>query len=512
MEVMKNWNVLWLVPLVIASCTRETDREFATGTDPATVRLFEIRGPEQTGIRFENKLTEEIDHNSANDAYFYNGSGISIADFNNDGLQDIYYVSAQHPNALYLNKGGMHFQDISEISGTADSTGFQTGIAAVDINSDGWMDLYLSVSGLYTEKEKRKNQLYVNQGADENGVPVFSEEAERYGLDIDMYSTQASFFDFDLDGDLDMILANHHQVNYPFQELEKYLNTESSVTGDRLYENRDGIFVDVSREAGLINNMIRCILGVAVSDVNNDGWPDMYVSNDFTGKDELYLNNGNGTFTPGIRESFAHISYASMGNDMVDFNNDGWTDLFTLDMTAEDNFSIKASMGSMNEKLFATLTRLGQHQQYMYNTLQVNNGVSPTNRQTPLFSDVAQVTGVSSTDWSWAPLVFDMDNDGLKDLFVGNGIKGDLINVDYLSYRNRRFLDYNEGKVDENEYFTSILEQLPERKKTDYFFRNRGDLSFERMNESWAEEVLTCSNGTAYGDLDNDGDLDTCRQ
>ncbi|MEN8229114.1 MAG: VCBS repeat-containing protein [Bacteroidota bacterium] len=505
---MKIWYVLWIFPLMISSCRSDKKHEISAGTDPSSIRLFEIRKPEQTGIHFENRLTEGVEHNSVNDLYFYNGSGLSIADFNNDGLQDIYYVSAQQANALYLNRGDMQFQDVSDASGTADSTGFQTGVTTVDINSDGWMDLYLSVSGLYTERHLRKNRLYVNQGPDQHGVPVFKEDAHSYQLDIDMYSTQASFFDYDLDGDLDMILANHHQIDYPFQELEKYLETESTVTGDRLYQNQDGKFVDVSREAGLINNMIRCILGIAVSDVNNDGWPDMYVSNDFTGKDELYLNNRDGTFTPSIHQSFKHISYASMGNDLVDFNNDGWTDLFTLDMTAEDNFSIKASMGSMNELLYTTLVGLGQHQQYMYNTLQLNNGVSSANNHVPLFSDIAQITGISNTDWSWAPLVFDMDNDGLKDLFVANGIKGDLINVDYLSYRNRMFVDYNEGKVDENEYFTNILDQLPHRKKSDYFFWNRGDLTFERMNDSWVDELLTCSNGTAYADLDNDGDLD----
>ncbi len=445
---MKNWYLLWLLTLIIVSCRNESDKKDPSGIDPSTIRLFEVLTPEQTGINFENRLTEDLAHNSVNDVYFYNGSGLSIADFNNDGLQDIYFVSAQQANALYLN-----------------------------------------------------------QGNDQNGIPVFVDEASKYNLDIDMYSTQAAFFDYDLDGDLDMVLANHHQVDYSFAELPTLLQTESTETGERLYQNQDGKYVDVSAEAGLINNMLRCILGIAISDVNNDGWPDIFVSNDFTGKDELYMNNGNGTFTPGIHEAFAHISYASMGNDLADFNNDGWTDLFTLDMTAEDNFSIKASMGSMNELLFTTLVDLDQHQQYMFNTLQVNNGVSDENG-VPLFSDIARITGISNTDWSWAPLVFDMDNDGLKDLYVANGIKGDLINVDYLTYRNRMFVDYKEEKLDEKEYFTNILDQLPDRKKNDYFFRNRGDITFEKMNEVWVEELLTCSNGTAYADLDNDGDLD----
>ncbi|MCK4746792.1 MAG: CRTAC1 family protein, partial [Bacteroidales bacterium] len=504
---MKIWHIFLLLLLMMFSCRGGKVKEIAPGTDPSTIRLFEVLGPEESGIQFENMLTEGVDHNSFNDVYFYNGSGVSVADFNNDGLQDIYFVSALHANALYLNKGMMQFRDVSAASGTADSTGFQTGVTTVDINSDGWMDIYLSVSGIHTGKQLRKNRLFVNQGADQDGIPRFQDEAHRYNLDIDMYSTQAAFFDYDLDGDLDMALANHHQVDYPFDELGSYLQAESKVTGDRLYQNQDGKFVDVSKEAGLINNTLRCILGIAVSDVNNDGWPDLFVSNDFTGKDELYLNNGNGTFTPGIHQSFQHISYASMGNDLVDVNNDGWTDLFTMDMTAEDNFSIKASMGSMNELLFHTLVDLGQHQQYMYNTLQINNGVSGKNR-VPVFSDVAQITGVSNTDWSWGPLIFDMDNDGLKDLYVANGIKGDLINVDYLSYRNRMFANYNDGQINEHEFLSGVLSQIPDRKKNDYFFRNTGNLTYENMNEVWVDDLLTCSNGTAYADLDNDGDLD----
>ncbi len=505
--MMKYWYLLLALPWMISSCgTGEIDSG-VTHRDATQIKLFNTLYPEQTGIHFENRLTEGEEHNSINDIYFYNGSGVSVADFDNNGFQDIYFVSAQQGNALYLNQGGMKFKEVSAISGTADSLGFQTGVTTVDINSDGWMDIYLSVSGLHSTPEARRNRLYVNQGLNDQGIPLFVDEASRYNLDIDMFSTQAAFFDYDLDGDLDMVLANHHQGDYPFAQLETFLQTQADFTGERLYQNQEGRYVDVSDDAGLINNTLRCILGIAVSDVNNDRWPDFYVSNDFTGRDELYLNNGDGTFTPRIHQAFPHISYASMGNDLVDFNNDGWTDLFTLDMTAEDNFNIKASMGSMNELLYTTLLDLGEHAQYMYNTVQVNNGVSE-NQKVPHFSDIAQITGISNTDWSWSPLVFDMDHDGLKDLFVANGIKGDLINVDYLSFRNRMFVDYSEGKVDKNTYFTNILEQLPDRQKSDYFFRNQGEISFENMNDVWVDELLTCSNGTSYADLDNDGDLD----
>jgi hypothetical protein len=492
---------------IIFSCKPENKSVGSAKADLPHSMLFDILTPEQTGINFENKITETLAMNGLFYEYYYNGAGVSVADFNNDGLQDIYFVSNLHPNKLYLNTGNLKFKDISKESGTDQHIGFSTGVTTVDINNDGWMDIYISNSGRFAP-ELMKNKLFINHGLNKDGIPVFLEESSKYNLDIDLCSTQAVFFDFDRDNDLDMFLINHYPDIYNVSEIEKLLNTESNITGDRLYENRNGKFTDISKKAGIVNNSLSYGLGVGVSDLNNDGWPDIYVSNDYSGKDFLYINNRNGTFTECINKAMNHISFSSMGNCLADFNNDGWSDIITLDMMAEDNYGMKASYGSMNQEMSQKLTWLGQNKQYVYNTLQMNNGVF-TGEQIPVFSDIARIAGVSSTDWSWGPLLFDMDNDGLKDLFVANGIMRDFINNDYLDYFEKRYREVIEThKVTKNDFVTSVLKQMPSRKKANYFFRNRGDLTFEKMNGTWAADLPTCSNGAAYADFDNDGDMD----
>jgi hypothetical protein len=494
--------------LLISSCKQGNDSENTIISDKRPIELFDILMPEKTGINFENKLTESLTMNGLYYEYYYNGAGLSVADFNNDGLQDVYFISNLYPNKLYLNKGKLKFKDVSQESGTADHTGFPTGVTTVDINSDGWMDIYISNSGKYADPELRKNKLLVNQGLNNDGIPFFREESAKYNLDINLCSTQAAFFDYDRDNDLDMFLINHYPDVYAFEDIEKLKNTRSNITGDRLYQNQNGKFFDVSIEAGIVNNSLSYGLGIGISDLNNDGWPDIYVSNDFSEKDHLYINKGDGTFSESIDRSLSHLSYASMGNDLADFNNDGWSDIVTLEMMAEDNYTIKTSKGMMNMNHFQTLIDLDLHHQYMYNTLQLNNGF-PSNDSIPVFSDIAQLAGVSSTDWSWAPLLFDMDNDGLKDLFIANGIKRDFINEDYLMYVEKRFKEITaSGRMDKNELITSVLNQMPERKKNNYFFRNNGDLTFEKMNGVWVDNIPTCSNGSAYADFDNDGDMD----
>jgi enediyne biosynthesis protein E4 len=493
--------------ILMICCNRDRAALTASHSDKTNSTLFDILTPEQTGINFENKITETLAMNGLFYEYYYNGAGVSVADFNNDGLQDIYFVSNLHPDKLYLNTGNLKFKDISKESGTAEHTGFSTGVTATDINHDGWMDLYISNSGRFAP-ELMKNKLFVNQGINKDGIPVFLEESSKYNLDIDLCSTQAVFFDYDRDNDLDMFLINHYPDIYNVSETEKLLNTESKITGDRLYQNQNGKFIDISKKAGIVNNSLSYGLGVGVSDLNNDEWPDIYVSNDYSGKDFLYINNRNGTFTESINKVMNHISFSSMGNCLADFNNDGWSDIVTLDMMAEDNYGIKASYGSMNLEMSQKLTGLGQNNQYVYNTLQMNNGVF-SDDQIPVFSDIAQIAGVSSTDWSWGPLLFDMDNDGYKDLFVANGIMRDFINNDYLDYFEKRYKEVIEThKVTKNDFITSVLKQMPSRKKANCFFRNRGDLTFEKMNGVWAENLPTCSNGAAYADLDNDGDVD----
>ncbi len=494
--------------LLVSSCKQGSDSGNSMDPHKNPVKLFDILMPEKTGINFENKLTESLTMNGLYYEYYYNGAGLSVADFNNDGLQDVYFISNLYPNRLYLNKGKFKFQDISKESGTAEHTGFPTGVTTVDINSDGWMDIYISNSGKYADPVMRENKLLVNQGLNKDGIPTFLEESSKYNLDINLCSTQAAFFDYDLDGDLDMFLINHYPDVYAFEDIEKLKNARSNITGDRLYQNQNGKYIDVSAEAGIVNNSLSYGLGIGISDLNNDGWPDVYVSNDFSEKDHLYINRGDGTFTESIDRSLYHLSYASMGNDLADFNNDGWSDIVTLEMMAEDNYTMKTSKGMMNMNHFQTLIDLDLHHQYMYNTLQLNNGIQNKD-SIPVFSDIAQLAGMSSTDWSWAPLLFDMDNDGLKDLFIANGIKRDFINEDYLMYVGKRFKEITQsGRMDKNELITSVLNQMPDRKKNNYFFRNNGDLTFDKKNGEWVDNIPTCSNGSAYADFDNDGDMD----
>jgi enediyne biosynthesis protein E4 len=501
------YHFFFLLPLLFSGCSTKNGHVNSNKTAKAGPVLFDILTPAQTGINFGNKITETLSMNGIFYEYYYNGAGVAVADFNNDGLDDIYFVSNLHPDKLYLNQGNMKFRDISVESGTAEHKGFSTGVTAVDINSDGWMDLYVSNSGRFPP-ELMKNKLFVNHGLNKDGIPVFTEEGAKYCLDIITSSTQAAFFDYDRDNDLDMFLISHYPDIYNVSELDKLLHSESTITGDRLFQNQNGVFVDVSKKAGIINNSLSYGLGLGLSDLNNDGWPDVYVSNDYSGKDNLYINNGNGTFTECLNQAAKHISFSSMGNYLGDYNNDGWTDIITLDMMAEENYGIKASYGSMNRELFQKLADLGQNHQYMYNTLQLNNGVF-NGSKVPVFSDVAQIAGVSSTDWSWGPLLFDMDNDGKKDLFVANGIMRDFINNDYLEYFEKRYREVIEThKVSKNDFINSLLRQMPDRKKSNVFFRNRGDLTFEKMNGIWAEDLPTCSNGAAYGDFDNDGDMD----
>jgi len=497
MSILFHYSFVFLVLFI--SCKDKANNEL----------LFEILGPDKTGINFENNLKETLAMNGLFYEYYYNGGGLSVADFNNDGLQDVYFVSNLYPNRLFLNRGDLTFKDISKESGTTITQGFPTGVTTVDINSDGWMDIYVSVSGKYDDPRIRKNKLFINQGINKNGIPVFKEESRKYNLDLVLCSTQAAFFDFDRDNDLDLFLINHYPDVYDYTFAEVLLKTRGGITGDRLYENRDGKYIEITEKAGLVTNRLSYGLGLGISDLNNDGWPDVYISNDFSGKDKLYINNKNGTFTQRIDESVGHISYASMGNDLADFNNDGWSDIFTLEMTAEDHYTVKTSLGFMNNKKnFQKLVDLGLHHQYMFNTLQLNNGVLSSD-ETPLFSDIAQMAGIPSTDWSWAPLLFDMDNDGKKDLLIANGIKRDFINYDYLTSIEDKYRAIKKShNLVKDELVSSVLNMMPTRKKNNYFFRNNGDLTFEKMNGVWAENMLTSSNGSAYADFDNDGDLD----
>ncbi|MDT7828360.1 VCBS repeat-containing protein [Pricia sp. S334] len=440
--------------------------------------------------------------------YYYNGGGVAAGDFNNDGFEDIYLISNLESNRLYINQGKLNFKDVTKTAGVGGASVFATGVTTVDINSDGLLDIYVCSSGKFKDPDKRRNELYVNIGTGKDGIPRFQESAAQYNLDIAEFSTQASFFDYDRDGDLDMFLINHDVDTYGDDKLEKYLNTQGELSGERLYRNNDGNYVDVTEETGIINNRLGYGLGLAVGDVNNDTWPDVYVSHDFSGKDHLYLNNQDGTFSEIVNEAMGHISFFSMGNDIADYNNDGWLDVMSVDMVSEDNYGIKTSMSGMNVQRFYDHVDLGLHHQYMFNTLQTNNGT--INGKGPFFSETAQIAGISSTDWSWGPLFFDMDNDGLQDLFVSNGIKRDFRNNDFIEYHKEVRNELSKKKtIDKEAYINNMMTKMPTRKKSNYFFLNQGDLTFSKINERLGLDSLkTSANGAAFADLDNDGDID----
>ncbi len=498
----------WLI-LLAASCKQQKDR-----TQEAHGNLFTILTPEESGIQFRNDLRETLYMNGLFYEYYYNGGGVAVGDFNGDDFPDVYFVSNLESNRLYLNQcrgaaDPIHFRDVTDAAGVRGKAAFPTGVTTVDINADGRLDIYVSASGKFEDPEKRRNELYVNMGNDASGAPIFEEQAQKYQLDIAAFSTQAAFFDYDRDGDLDMFLINHDVNTYGDDKLEEYLNTRSDLSGEQLYENREGTFVDVSDKAGIINNRLSYGLGLAVGDVNNDGWPDVYVSHDFSGKDHLYLNQQNGAFREAILDATGHISFFSMGNDIADYNNDGWLDILTVDMVSEDNYGIKTSMSGMDPARFDKHVDLGLHRQYMFNTLQTNNG-TVGGEATPLFSETAQLAGISNTDWSWAPLFFDMDNDGYKDIFISNGIKRGFRNNDFRNYHEKVRDELAKQKsFDEAAYIEHMMSKMPTRKKANYFFRNNQDLTFSKMNKEWSlDSVLTSSNGAAYADFDNDGDAD----
>ena len=495
-----------LIIMLAFSCKKQYQ---ISGLNPETEEIFTKLTQEETGLTFSNDLIEDLKFNGLQYEYYYNGSGLAVADFNNDGLKDVFFVSALKQHRLFLNQGDLHFKDVSHATGIIDDNRFSGGISIVDINNDGWMDIYISNSGKFNRADNRRNKLYINLGIGEKGIPKFQEQGAKYGLDLADCSTQATFFDYDKDGDLDMYLLNHSPSSYPGDKsIADLLEMDGGVANDRLLRNDNNHFTDVSKEAGIIQNRLEYGLGIAVGDVNNDSWPDLYVSNDYTGKDHLYMNNKNGTFTDRILEATNHISFFAMGNDIADINNDGWLDIMTVDMMGESNYDIKTSMSGMNPESFHEAVALGLHHQYMYNSLQLNSGFINKNN-VPIFSDIAEIAGVSKTDWSWAPLFFDMDNDGLKDLFISNGIKRDFRNNDFVNYVNKKQDSIHKvQKIDIESYVVDILDKMPGRKKENYFFRNQGNLNFAKMNEVWGDGSLTSSNGAVYADLDNDGDLD----
>lgn len=487
--------------LTLIGCTSEVDQRPLEETS-----LLSFVPASASHIDFSNELPENESMNSILYEYYLNGAGVAIGDFDNDELPDLYFASNLGQNKLYRNQGNLKFEDITEKAGVEGSKGWSTGVTTVDINNDGLLDIYVCRSGRFTETEINRNELFINQGT-ENGSPTFKEEASSYGLDHPGYATQAAFFDYDRDGDLDMYLLNHNVyvgVKGSFEELKAQ---RSPLVGDILFRNENGKYVDVSQEAGILQNPIGYGLGISVGDLNNDGWPDLYVGNDYSEHDYLYLNNIDGTFTESIKENTGHTSNYSMGNDISDFNNDGLMDIVTLDMVAEDNYGIKTSMSGMNPEKFNAHVAQGLHYQYMYNTLQMNQGT--TRKDEPKFSEIAQLAGVSNTGWGWGPLFMDVDNDGLQDLFVSNGIKRDFRNNDFNTYRRNKEAEMLENpNVDKRAVLKDLISKMPARREVNYMYKNMGELKFSDQSEAWGFTLPSCSNGAAYADFDNDGDLD----
>jgi hypothetical protein len=445
----------------------------------------------QSGIHFVNEVIETEKLNGLTYLYLYNGGGVAVGDVNNDGLEDLYFTGNQVDDKLYLNKGDLEFKDVTDkYFKKCKSNTFHTGVTMVDINNDGWLDIYVSVAGPSYVGSERANLLYIN-----NKGKGFSEQAEQYGLADTLNTTQTVFFDYDLDGDLDCYMLNHVKLNSNVQEKFPTIDANYNIQGDdHFYVNENGKYIEKSEELGLVST--RYGLGVVVSDLNNDGYPDVYVTNDFNYPDKMFINQKDGSFRDEIKEKTGHCSVYAMGVDAADFNNDGLFDLMTVDMASEDHVRSKKNMGAMSTKAFWNEIRTGKHYQYMYNSLQLNQGNG-------MFSEMAQMAGVSKTDWSWAPLISDFDNDGYQDLFISNGYIKDIRDNDFkIKYENE--IKYS------NDYktFKDVNELIPVTKLSNYIYKNNKDLTFSKMNFEWGMSELINANGAVYSDLDNDGDMD----
>jgi len=462
---------------------------------------FELLTNEVTGLNFNNNPQQTPDFNVFDYMYFFNGGGVSVGDFNNDGLQDIFFTSNIDANKLFINKGNFQFEDVTETSEMAGESGWTSGTTVVDINNDGLLDIYVSQIGKF-EKLVGKNQLYVCQKLD-NGIPVYKDLASDYGLDIVGFSTQATFFDYDLDGDLDMYQLSHSvHNNGTFGQRESFQNKIHDLSGDKLFRNDNGVFNDVSEEANIQGTVIGYGLGIAISDVNLDGWPDIYIGNDFHENDYLYINQQDGTYKEVLVDQIRHTSRFSMGVDIADINNDGLTDVISLDMAPDDPYILKTSLGEDGYSVFKFKLGFGYNHQYARNNLQLNNGDNT-------FSEIGLFAGVDATDWSWAPLMFDFNHDGFKDLFVSNGIPRRMNDIDYINFRtsdtDMRFKTSN--NVMDNDDM-SIVEMMPKIKLYNRFFKNTKDLQFQNIEDQIKGHKESFSNGAAYADFDNDGDLD----
>ena len=459
---------------------------------------------DNSNINFENKLVETKEFNVFKYRNFYNGGGVAVGDLNNDGLPDVFFTANQGSNKLYLNKGNFQFEDISSKAGFTEKKQWSTGVVFVDINSDGWLDIYVCNAGNMLDSSLRRNQLFIN-----NHDLTFTESAKQYGLDNDGYSTQASFFDYDLDGDLDCFIVNNSPI--PVNTLN-YANRRDLPSsqwpvadflkggGDHLYRNDNGKFTEVTQQAGIHGGLISLGLGVTVADVNGDGYPDVYVSNDFFERDYLYINQKNGTFKDELENRIQHTSLSSMGADIQDINNDGYPDIFTTDMLPGDDYRLKANSSFENYDVFTLKQKQGFYNQYTQNALQVNNSQGK-------FFETAFYSGVAASDWSWGALLFDADNDSKTDIFVCNGIYRDVTDQDFIDFFANDVVQQMTitGKKEE---VNNVIQKMPSNPIANKAFKNLGNLRFSDIGKEWGLATPSFSNGAVYADLDNDGDLD----
>jgi enediyne biosynthesis protein E4 len=491
-EILKDRkNYFFLFIFFISSCSQKDKN------------LFVLLDNKKIGIDFQNTVKNTDQFNIFSYRNFYNGGGVGTGDINNDGLQDVYFTANMGSNKLYLNKGNFQFEDITKKAGVAEALKWSTGVTFVDINHDGWLDIYVCNAG-YQKNIGQENALFIN-----NHDLTFTESAKAYGLDENGYTTHASFFDYDLDGDLDCYLLNNSFI--PVNTLNNDNNRELRAKdwpvadflkggGDKLLRNDNGKFVDVSEEAGIYGSLIGFGLGVTVGDINGDNYPDIYVSNDFYEKDYLYINQQNGTFKESLEDRIDHTSFASMGADMADINNDGHHEIFATDMLPRSEERLKTTTAFDNHYVYKLRLEKGFYHQFMQNSLQLNNGDGT-------FSEVANYADVAATDWSWGALLFDADNDGLSDIFVSNGIFHDVIDQDFIDFFADE-LSQKAAALGKKSSFDKILEKIPSRPIANVFFKNKGQLKFEEQSELFGLAEPSFSNGAVYCDLDNDGDLD----
>ncbi|WP_153799960.1 VCBS repeat-containing protein [Foetidibacter luteolus] len=484
--------LLLITGIIVCSCNSKPDA------------LFKRLSADKTGIEFNNVVVENDSLNPIDMEFLYNGGGVAVGDFNKDGLPDLYFTASTVANKLYQNEGGLHFKDITAIADVEGQGRWANAASVVDINNDGWQDIYVSAT-LKTDPWQRRNLLYINQGPNADKIPVFKEMAAEYRLADTGLSVHAAFFDYDKDGDLDMYLLTTKPAKRQSAQFTGKKVVDSSDI-DKLFRNdwdeqlKHPVFTDVSRQAGIVE--IGYGLGVSITDINRDGWPDIYVTNDFFTSDCLYINNHDGTFTNRVKEYFKHTSQNAMGNDVGDLNNDGLQDIIAVDMNPEDNYRKKKNMSGNNYFIYQSMLYEGLMLQYVRNTVQLNmgprvNGLDSTGA--PVFGDISFATGMAETDWSWTPSIADFDNDGNKDVIITNGYPRDVTDHDFAAFR---------AKVSNVASKEQLIEQIPQIKVPNYAFRNKGNLGFENVTNSWGLDEPSFSDGAVYVDLDNDGDLD----